>query len=117
VRVGDDRHLVIDGRRLDKDTPGFSKVYAFTGPPKDSVYSGHVNNKVAAQYVGRGAAPMFPDGNTKFNVRTNHYLAFGDNTMNSWDGRGWGDFPREHVVGKALFVFWPFTSRFGPIFR
>jgi len=33
-------------------------------------------------------------------VRTNHYLVFGDNTMNSWDGRGWGDFPREHVVAR-----------------
>ncbi len=115
VRLGDDRHVYINGVRLDKDTPGFRKVYDFHGPPRDSVYSGHVNNKLALQYAGRGFAPLFPDGNAEYQVRPNHYLAFGDNTMNSWDGRGWGDFPREHVVGRACFVFWPWTHRFGLI--
>lgn len=117
VRIGDDRHVYINGVRLDKNTPGFRKVYDFDGPPRDSVYSGHVNNKLALEYAGRGFAPLFPDGNAEFQVRPNHYLAFGDNTMNSWDGRGWGDFPREYVVGKAFFVFWPFTSRFGPVWQ
>lgn len=117
VRIGDDRHVYINGRRLDTNTPGFRKVYSFNGPPRDSVYSGHVNNKLALQYAGRGFAPLFPDGDTEFQVRPNHYLAFGDNTMNSWDGRGWGDFPREHVVGRACFVFWPFTRRWGPIWE
>jgi signal peptidase I len=117
VRIGDDRHVYINGRRLDANTPGFRKVYSFNGPPRDSVYSGHVNNKLALQYAGRGFAPLFPDGDTEFQVRPNHYLAFGDNTMNSWDGRGWGDFPREHVVGRACFVFWPLTRRWGPIWE
>lgn len=117
VRIGDDRHTYINGRRLDTNDPGFEKVYSFTGPPRDSVYSGHINNKLAIEYAGRGFAPLFPDANSEFVVRHNYYLAFGDNTMNSWDGRGWGDFPREHVVGRALFVFWPFTHRFGPVFR
>lgn len=117
VRIGDDRHVYINGRRLDTNTPGFRKVYSFNGPPRDSVYSGHVNNKLALQYAGRGFAPLFPDGDTEFQVRPNHYLAFGDNTMNSWDGRGWGDFPREHVVGRACFVFWPLTRRWGPIWE
>lgn len=117
VRIGDDRHIYINGHRLDTNTPGFRKVYSFNGPPRDSVYSGHVNNKLALQYAGRGFAPLFPDGDTEFQVRPNHYLAFGDNTMNSWDGRGWGDFPREHVVGRACFVFWPLTRRWGPIWE
>lgn len=117
VRIGDDRHVYINGHRLDTNTPGFRKVYSFSGPPRDSVYSGHVNNKLALQYAGRGFAPLFPDGEAEFQVRPNHYLAFGDNTMNSWDGRGWGDFPREHVVGRACFVFWPLTRRWGPIWE
>ncbi len=117
VRIGDDRHVYINGARLDKTIPGFEKVYDFNGPPRDSVYSGHVNNKTALEYTGRGFAPWFPDGRAEFQVRPNHYLTLGDNTMNSWDSRGWGDFPREFVVGKAFFVFWPFTSRFGPIWR
>ena len=31
--------------------------------------------------------------------------------MNSFDGRAWGDFPEEKVVGKASFVFWPIGGR------
>lgn len=117
VRIGDDRHVVINGVRLDNHTPGFEKVYSFGGPPQDSKYSGHANNQITLKYSGRGSAPWFPDAQSEFVVRTNHYLVLGDNTMNSWDSRGWGDFPREHVVGKARFVFWPFTSRWGLIAR
>lgn len=115
VQIGDDRHVRINGTRFDRTTPGFERVYSFEGPPRDSVYSGHVNERVGAQYGRGGLATLFPDGNAVFEVRPNHYLAIGDNAMNSFDGRSWGDFPREKVVGKACFVFWPFTRRFGPI--
>ncbi|MBM3881723.1 MAG: signal peptidase I [Verrucomicrobia bacterium] len=115
VRLGNDRHVYIDGERLDASTPHFANVYTFTGPPQESVYSGHVNDAVALRHLGRSLARLFPNETTQFTVRPNHYLAFGDNTMNSFDGRAWGDFPREKVVGKALFVFWPFTERFGPV--
>lgn len=45
VRIGDDRHVVINGQRLDASTPGFEKVYGFdpTRHPASSSYSGHVN--------------------------------------------------------------------------
>ena len=45
VRIGNDRHVVIDGRRLDASTPGFERVYSFepSKHPASSVYSGHVN--------------------------------------------------------------------------
>ena len=59
VRIGDDRHVVINGTRLDNRTPGFEKVYTFEGPPRDSLYSGHVNNKMAIQYSGRGSGGRF----------------------------------------------------------
>lgn len=115
VAIGDDRHVRINGERLDHNTPRFERVYSFQGPPRESAYSGHVNDKVAHEVLGRSIAPLFPDGTTERQVRPHHYLAFGDNTLNSFDGRAWGDFPREKVVGKAFFVFWPFTSRFGLI--
>ena len=116
VRIGNDRHLVIDGRRLDASTPGFENVYGFplTRPPRESQYSGHVNGTVGSQYgLQPGSIRYFPDENTEFVVRPRHYLALGDNTMNSHDGRGWGDFPREKVIGRASFVFWPISRRFG----
>lgn len=115
VQLGDDRHLILNGKRLDKDSPGFRKVLDFKGPPEDSVYSGYVNEVVGRAYGRGGLAQFFPTAQAVFTVRPRHYLAFGDNTMNSYDGRSWGDFPRTHVVGKALFTFWPFSGRFGPI--
>jgi signal peptidase I len=115
VRVGNDRHLVIDGTKLDSSTPGFENVYGFNPkkPPRRDQFSGHVNDLIARQVLGGSIAPLFPDERSEMRVRPRHLLAFGDNTMNSKDGRDWGDFPEEKVVGKASFVFWPISDRFG----
>jgi len=117
VRIGNDRHIRIDGTRLDASTPRFENVYSFDPklPPRSDHYSGHVNEAVGRQSKDWHGplAPLFPNQDSELAVRTNHYLAFGDNTMNSFDGRAWGDFPRNKVVGRASFVFWPFTERFG----
>jgi signal peptidase I len=241
VRIGDDRHVIVNGKRLDNTMRHFERVYAFSGPPRDSVFSGHANAEVALAALNRGGLPsltagelidlpglanklrqqsdpvsaylwsrlseptrqalagrtagvtaqaladalvadlnrviagepiferqrfagiafskdtesrlarnptglgrarlnrlllqdaypaeiavsyglrmmeesmgiLFPDETAEFVVRPHHYLAFGDNTMNSFDGRGWGDFPQQKVVGRACFVFWPLTDRFG----
>jgi signal peptidase I len=48
-----------------------------------------------------------------FDVQPHHDFVMGDNTMNSSDSRFWGDFPSDHVIGKAFFVYWPLTKRFG----
>ncbi len=117
IRIGNDRHLIVNGQRLDSSTPYFEKVYSMQKAPRESVYSGHVNELVARQNGRGGIAHLFRDETSELVVRPEHYLAFGDNTMNSHDGRNWGDFPRNKVVGKALFVFWPFTERFGLIYR
>lgn len=58
-------------------------------------------------------APKFRNADAEFQVRENHYLTFGDNTLNSRDSRYWGDIPREKVIGKSGFVFWPISERFG----
>jgi signal peptidase I len=117
VRIGDDRHLVIDGKRLDAGTPGFENVYSFDPqkPPRRNEYSGHVNGTVGSRYPGynRRNFQYFPDESTVFNVPEDHFLAIGDNTMNSHDGRAWGAVPQEKLVGRAGFVFWPVSDRFG----
>jgi len=118
VQIGDDRHLVINAKRLDAATPHFEKVYGFDPkqPPRESHYSGHVNEKVVRQRVPnfRGQlAPLFPDGTAVVDIRPDHYMVMGDNTMNSSDSRSWGDFPAKNVIGKSFFVYWPITDRFG----
>jgi signal peptidase I len=118
VRIGDDRHLVINGKRLSASTPHFEHVYTFDAnqPPGDSVYSGHLNSQVASLYPEfryRNLAPLFKDGNQEQTAQPNHYMVMGDNTVNSSDSRTWGDFPRENVIGKSFFVYWPIGSQEG----
>jgi len=36
-----------------------------------------------------------------------------DNTVKSSHSRTWGDFPRESVIGKSFFVYWPIGSQDG----
>ncbi len=50
-----------------------------------------------------------------FDVPLKSYFALGDNSFNSFDSRGWGVVPAENVVGRGLFVYWPFTRHWGPI--
>lgn len=107
VQLGDDRHLIINGKRLDASTPHFENVYSFNPkePPRESHYSGHVNYTYLA--------PIFQDKPDGVVVAPDHYMVMGDNTMNSLDSRAWGDFPAPNVIGKSFFVYWPITDRFG----
>ncbi len=134
VQIGNDRHLRINGQRLDAATPHFENVYGFNPnqPPRESQFSGHVNDTVADNYGLNTRpyiqlAPNFPDEETVFtNVLfevtnsvtgdvgpINSYMVMGDNTCNSFDSRAWGPFPARNVIGKSFFVYWPLTSRFG----
>jgi signal peptidase I len=118
VQIGDDRHLIINGKRLDASTPHFDRVLSFDSrqPPRDSQYSGYVNQKAAAEYLPPGRVlpmPLFLDQSAVYQVAPDHLLVMGDNTMNSLDSRYWGDFPAGNVIGRACFVYWPLSRRFG----
>lgn len=41
------------------------------------------------------------------------YFAMGDNSNDSYDSRGWGFVPGKEVVGKPLFIYYPFSRRWG----
>jgi signal peptidase I len=116
ISIGNDRHLRINGQRLDASTPHFENVYGFDPdqPPRDSQYSGHVNGTVSQEYnLSLGVPPLFPDEETVYEVPTNSCMPMGDNTCNSSDSRFWGAIPENYVIGKSLFVYWPVTKRFG----
>lgn len=107
LRIGDDRHVVVDGKRLDKTTPRFERLYD-EDHWKDSGYIGHANG----QFRPLGMA-FFPNAEAEFKVPKDQYVVMGDNTLNSLDSRYWGSFNRENVIGKSFFVYWPFNSRWG----
>ncbi len=115
IQIDHTQHLVVDGRRLTAAEPGFEHVYSFLPyqPDQDNnQYLGHVNQNSAIGY-GRTLAHLFPDETAKYPVRPKHYMAMGDNTLNSLDSRDWGDLPQDNVIGCSYFVYWPITSRFG----
>jgi signal peptidase I len=55
---------------------------------------------------------LFP-GET-IRVPDRSYLAMGDNSFDSFDGRFWGYVPAADVIGRPLFIYYPFTRRWGP---
>jgi len=50
-----------------------------------------------------------------YTVPREGYFAMGDNSYNSFDSRYWGPVPVENLVGRGLFVYWPFYPHFGLI--
>ena len=117
ISIGDDQHLRINGVRLDASTPHFGNLYSFDPIPSRNHFFGHVNETVAQKVRHSGLAPFFPNEESSYEIPPKHYMVMGDNTLNSLDSRGWGPFPRENVIGKSFFVYWPISnhgeSRFG----
>jgi signal peptidase I len=40
-------------------------------------------------------------------VPADAYLVFGDNRNKSFDSHYWGFLPADHLIGRAVFRFWP----------
>mgnify|MGYP001040433080 CR=1 FL=1 len=43
-------------------------------------------------------------------VADGQLFVLGDNRNNSLDSHNWGTVPMDYVIGKALFIYWPFNS-------
>lgn len=64
-------------------------------------------------YTGYVAAGKLAPGR-RIKVPEAHYFAMGDNSANSQDSRSFGPVPEDQLVGRSLFIYYPFTSRWGP---
>jgi len=101
VQIGDDRHLIINGRRLDASTPHFETVYSFDPrqPPHESEFSGHLNGTTAVRYnIPPGLTSRRCFQTPERFIRTNWWssgwmavkgkiascMVMGDNTCNSF---------------------------------
>jgi signal peptidase I len=79
------------------------------GKPLDEAYAHFVLNAsdVPPTDVRRNFGPV--------TVPPGHYFMMGDNRDNSEDSRYWGFLPREHVKGKALFLYISFGEGPGSV--
>jgi len=102
------RVVGLPGDRVEIDDEGFLHVNGkrIVSPP---FFARHPYSK----YVPGGGK----DGPTIFRgttVKPGEVLVFGDNSLNSYDGRVWGGVPIRNIKGRAMFRWWP-PSRIGPI--
>lgn len=65
------------------------------------LYDGHDNAEIRDDKLYIGGQEV-----TTYTFRQNYYFMMGDNRHNSQDSRFWGFVPEDHVVGKALLVWW-----------
>ncbi len=107
-----DRHLLVKpaGEKafmpITELSDKFDKIYSFKGG-----YHGHSNE------VAGGIPTYLGSPNEEFVVPEDCYFMLGDNSFFSSDSRVWGVVPRKNIVGKAFWVFWPFSRRWGPADR
>jgi signal peptidase I len=71
------------------------------------------NGKRADKYPGYVALGLLAPNET-VTVPPKGYFAMGDNSPDSMDSRYWGFVPAKDVVGRPLFVYFPFTRHWGP---
>ena len=79
---------------------GFERVMGAQGD-----YHGYTNPMLGAQYLTSPEAT--------FTVPPHSYFAMGDNSGNSSDSRYWGPLPQQNMMGRGLFVYWPFLPHWG----
>ncbi len=66
-------------------------------------------------YRGYTSKGHLSDPSKIFEVPRQTYFAMGDNSENSFDSRYWGPVPERNLVGRGLFVYWPFVPHWGLI--
>lgn len=83
------------------------------GSPIDGAAAFKRNNEREGLYAGYiGYGNLSPG--QKLTVPENSFFALGDNSRNSEDGRYWGFVPSRDVVGRPIWIYYPFTKRWGP---
>ena len=96
-------YVLVNGEVLD-DRPAFKRMYSL-----ENGYHGYVIPETFP------SPKYFPSSTNTYTVPPKHLFPMGDNSRSSLDGRFWGSVPQEDLVGRAVFVYWPFTGRFGRV--
>lgn len=91
------------------DGYGFSRVMSGTRDNPHDGYAGYGNGFPSfSQLIMR--TPDDP-----YAVPAKNYFAMGDNSYHSSDSRDWGPVPQQNIMGRGVFVYWPFSPHFGII--
>lgn len=96
-------YVFVNGAVLD-ERPAFQRIYS-----RRDGYSGYTLPDVRAH------SRYFRSTNEVYRVPADHFFVLGDNSPHSLDGRYWGAAPMKDLVGRAVFVYWPWGPRTGRV--
>ncbi|MFT4900872.1 MAG: signal peptidase I [Lentimonas sp.] len=82
------------------------------GTARDEVEPFVRNAERVGEYQGYINQRLLSEGR-KLAIPAGKFVALGDNSGNSLDSRYWGFVPERAVIGKAVFIYYPFTKRWG----
>ena len=138
VTVFNTENLAVNGRKL-AELSGYYYIKRLAGLPGDTlrIKDNHLyirprgekefrpveelDERFAKIFSGKGGyqgywsgmGEIFPSPGEDYVVPDGHYFMLGDNSRFSLDSRFFGAVPRRNLVGRAFWVFWPFSRRWG----
>jgi signal peptidase I len=83
------------------------------GKPIEGAPAFASNAETEGDFPGYRSLVLLDEGK-KFEVPPHEYMAIGDNSASSLDGRYWGTIPEKDVIGKPMFIYYPFNDHWGP---
>jgi signal peptidase I len=87
-------------------------VLLVDGNPRDEVHAFRANAVREGAFPGYRNVGVLDEGK-QYRIPEGFMFALGDNSADSSDSRYWGPLPENAVIGRALFVYYPFTRRWG----
>ena len=74
----------------------------------------HQEGLYGGYFYGPSIGGQLRSADEQLTVPPDSFFAMGDNSANSADGRYWGFIPAPDVMGRPLFIYFPFSKRWGP---
>lgn len=90
-------NVLINGKEL-REPESIRKIVDMEGAYEGYTYTGTFQGEIDEVIVPKG-----------------EYFVLGDNSESSLDSRYWGTVPQQNAIGVAMFIYWPFSQRWGLI--
>ncbi|HUG11450.1 MAG TPA: signal peptidase I [Opitutaceae bacterium] len=111
--VAEDKYYVkrlvgLPGDKMEIRAPALYR----NGSPITGAKAFERNAKKEGKYPGYTYAGTFTSG-AVVTVPEGSFLALGDNSPDSYDGRSWGFVPEGDVIGRPIWIYYPLARRWG----
>ena len=105
-KLGQPQHGDVIVFRYPRD-PEQEYIKRIIGLPGDHVSVVHGEVYVNDQMIEEPYIAAPPNYSSSWDIPRDAVFVLGDNRNRSSDSHNWGSVPMEHVIGKAVFVYWP----------